>query len=75
MTLAGLYELTEAEFDLCDFRPAQKSPSAWTITTGRRQSIPPTSAKDIVGRGDTEESALRDLRLQWVVEKYGDYRG
>lgn len=75
MTLADLYELTEAEFALADFRPLQETPGKWTIKASRRQSEPPSSDKSIIGRGHTEEAALRDLRLQWVVRQYGDYRG
>ena len=75
MTLADLYELTTAEFNLVDFRPLQETPGAWTITASRRDAQPPRNNKDIVGRGPTEEAALRDLRLQWVVRQYGDYRG
>ena len=75
MTLADLYELTEAEFNLSDFRPTQETPGAWTVMASSRPPEPPASAKRIVGRGNTEEAALRDLRLQWVVKQYGDYRG
>ena len=74
MTLADLYELTTEEFALVNFCPLQKSPGAWVVTAVRRQSTPAPS-KSIVGRGDSEEAALRDLRLQWVVKQYGDYRG
>ena len=75
MTLADLYELTEAEFALTDFHPLQETPGKWTVRASRPQSEPPSLDKSIVGRGGTEEAALRDLRLQWVVKQYGDYRG
>ena len=74
MTLADLYELTTEEFALIDFCPLQKAPDAWIVTAVRRPPTP-ASGKSIVGRGNTEEAALRDLRLQWVVKQYGDYRG
>lgn len=74
MTLAELYELTEAEFNLFDFRSRQDTPELWTITATRREARQSPSGKRIVGRGATEEAALRDLRLQWVVAQYGDYR-
>lgn len=75
MTLADLYDLTGAEFDLSDFCPLQETPGTWTVTASRRASKLPALDKCIVGRGSTEEVALRDLRLQWVVARYGDYRG
>lgn len=75
MTLANLYELTEAEFNLFDFCVLQETPGAWTLTASRRENKLQASANPIVGRGSTEEAALRDLRLQWVVKQYGDYRG
>ena len=75
MTLTDLYELTAAEFGLFDFRPLQKSAEAWTVGAARRQARPLVPGKSIIGRGSTEEAALRDLRLQWVVAQYGDYRG
>ena len=75
MTLTDLYELTGAEFGLSDFRPVQETSGAWTVTAARRQSPPPAPNKSIVGSGSTEEAALRDLRLQWVVAQYGDHRG
>ena len=75
MTLADLYELTTAEFDLSDFHPLQDSAGVWTVAADRRRASPLASGKSIIGRGSTEEAALRDLRLQWVVAQYGDYRG
>ena len=75
MTLADLYELTAAEFDLFNFRPRQESADEWTMAADRRQVSPLASGKRIIGHGSTEEAALRDLRLQWVVAQYGDYRG
>ena len=75
MTLAALYELTTEEFNLSDFRPLQEAPAVWTVTASSRQTGPQSSGKRMVGRGNTEEAALRDLRLQWVVKQYGVYRG
>ena len=75
MTLADLYELTTEEFNLSDFRPLQETAGAWTVTASSRQPELQASGKRVVGRGNTEEAALRDLRLQWVVKRYGDYRG
>ena len=75
MLTEQLYALTKEQFDVFELRPFQEQPGSWQVSATRLIPHLQAPGEIAVGRGASEDSALRDLRLQLVIKTYGDYRG
>ena len=75
MKLEQLYALTKEQFDVFELRPTQEPPGAWEVSATRLMPHVQAPGEIAVGRGTSEDAALRDLRLQLVIKTYGGYRG